>query len=74
MRQLVGRLFDVPSRIEELHNPQLIEGSAGTLARFFEVAAKPRREEADGSVRAPLKTSLLLECSFGEERQFLVEH
>ncbi len=30
------------------------EGSAGTLARCFEMAAKPRREEADRSVRAPL--------------------
>jgi hypothetical protein len=35
MRQLVDRLFDVSLRIEELHNLQLIEGSAGTLARFL---------------------------------------
>lgn len=35
MRQLVGRLFDVASRIDELHNLELIEGSAGTLARFL---------------------------------------
>lgn len=35
MRQLVDRLFDVPSRIEELHDAHLIERNAGTLARIF---------------------------------------
>lgn len=58
MRQLVGRLFDVPSWIEELHDATHHEGSAGTLARFFGLAAKPRREEADRSVRAPLSMGL----------------
>lgn len=42
MRQLVGRLFDVPSRIEELH-ASANRGERGHSCPLFEVAAKPRK-------------------------------
>lgn len=48
MRQLVGRLFDVPSRIEELH-ASANRGERGHSCPLFEMAAKPRSEEADTS-------------------------
>lgn len=42
VRQLVGGLFDVPSRIEELHS-SANRGERGHSCPLFEVAAKPRR-------------------------------
>lgn len=76
VRQLVGRLFDVPSRIEELHcsvnrgerghclTSFALRAACGWLSPLrsgscplFEMAAKPRREGADRSVRAPLQCS-----------------
>ena len=43
VRELVVGLLDVLAWIEELHDAKLIERSAGTLARNFEMAAKPRK-------------------------------
>ena len=42
VRQLVGGLFDVPSRIEELHS-SATRGERGHSCPLFKVAAKPRR-------------------------------
>jgi hypothetical protein len=64
VRQLVGRFFDVPSRIEELH------GSANRGERGYSClqCLKWRRsredKDADKSVRAPLCEICLLSCHF----------
>ena len=64
VRQLVGGLFDVPSRIEELH-ASANRGERGHSCPLFKWRRSREDEEADRSVRAPLQLHASA-CTFFE--------